>query len=47
MELGRLQGRCAAPGGGLGPDCECPDVDGNGDVDLVDFAEFQAAFMGP
>ena len=34
------------PGGGLGANCECFDMDDNGDVDLSDFAEFQVAFTG-
>lgn len=35
------------PGGGLPqPDCACFDLDGNGDVDLNDFAGFQLAYTG-
>lgn len=34
------------PGGGLGMDCNCFDLDGSGDVDLGDFAVFQEAFTG-
>lgn len=32
------------PGGGLDPECDCFDLDDNGDVDLRDFAEFQRSF---
>ncbi len=33
------------PGGGLPmPDCNCFDVDGDNDADLLDFAELQVAF---
>jgi hypothetical protein len=31
-------------GGALAPGCDCADLDGDGDVDLVDFALFQLAF---
>ncbi len=34
------------PGGGIGAECRCFDFDDNGDVNLVDFAEFQTAFTG-
>ena len=34
------------PGGGIEPGCRCFDFDDSGDVDLVDFAEFQTAFTG-
>ncbi len=34
-------------GGGLGTDCECFDFDGNGQVDLADFAEFLLVYTGP
>lgn len=34
------------PGGGLGPDCDCFDLDQNGDVTLADFADFQLSFTG-
>ena len=35
------------PGGGLAaPDCDCFDVDNDGDNDLLDFAEFQVSFTG-
>lgn len=37
----------AGPGGDPGSDrCNCLDLDGDGDVDLVDMAEFQATFIG-
>ena len=32
------------PGGGLDAECDCFDLDDNGDVDLQDFAEFQRSF---
>jgi len=32
--------------GVLTPECVCFDLDGNGTVDLLDFAEFQSAFQG-
>jgi outer membrane protein assembly factor BamB len=35
------------PGGGLESDCDCYDFDDSGDVDLIDFAAFQEAFMSP
>ena len=35
------------PAGGLGANCDPFDFDGDGDVDLKDFAEFQEAFTGP
>ncbi len=35
----------SGPGGGLPtPDCNCFDVDGDNDADLLDFAELQVAF---
>jgi len=34
------------PGGGFQPECRCFDFDDDGDVDLVDYAVFQAAFTG-
>jgi len=34
------------PGGGLGTDCECFDLDFSGDVDLFDFAMFQETYTG-
>jgi hypothetical protein len=36
------------PGEGpLPPVCRCADLDGDGDADMLDFAEFQADFSGP
>jgi hypothetical protein len=40
-------GCMSGPGGGLGPDCACADLDYDGDVDLKDFALFQQGFTGP
>ena len=40
---------CAAdsgPGGDTGPGCRWADMDGDNDVDLIDFGLFQAAFTG-
>ena len=34
----------SGPGGGLGAECDCFDLDDSGDVDLVDFCLFQEAF---
>jgi len=41
-------GAClAGPGGDPGSArCDCLDLDGDGDVDLADMAEFQASFIG-
>ncbi|UCE61087.1 MAG: hypothetical protein JSU63_04920, partial [Phycisphaerales bacterium] len=36
----------AGPEGGLGHDCDCADIDDDADVDLGDFAAFQAVFAG-
>ncbi len=33
------------PGGGIAVDCNCLDVDRNGDIDLKDFAMFQHWFV--
>lgn len=36
------------PGGGIDPSpCPCFDVDGDGNITLLDFAELQAGFTGP
>jgi hypothetical protein len=35
------------PGNVLGVDCDCFDLDADGDNDLRDFASFQTAFTGP
>ncbi|UCC30706.1 MAG: hypothetical protein JSU86_00210 [Phycisphaerales bacterium] len=45
-DYGDLKACLLGPGGGTEPGCRCFDFDDNGDVDLVDFAEFQAAFTG-
>ena len=34
------------PGNGLGPDCDCFDLDKDGSVSLTDFAVFQCHFTG-
>jgi len=36
----------AGPGGGLGAGCACFDLDSSGEIDLLDFAEFQVLFTG-
>ncbi len=36
----------AGPGGGLGPNCDCADLDHDQDVDMVDLAELQSRFTG-
>ena len=41
-----FQACLAGAGSGLGAGCECLDLDDNGSVDLLDFAEFQVAFTG-
>jgi hypothetical protein len=41
-------GPISGPGGGqVSRDCRCADIDGDNDVDLVDFSSFQLAFSGP
>jgi len=37
----------AGPAGGLGQDCDCADIDGDGHVDLRDHAALQVNFIGP
>lgn len=37
----------SGPEGGLAPGCSCLDFDGDQDVDLADFAEFQRTFSAP
>jgi hypothetical protein len=41
-----LEACLLGPGGGIGPACRCFDFDNSGNVDLGDFAAFQAAFTG-
>jgi len=42
-----FDGCMAGPGGDPGSArCNCLDFDGDGDVDLLDMAEFQASFIG-
>jgi hypothetical protein len=37
----------SGPQGGLSQNCDCADLDGDGDVDLGDHALFQFDFTGP
>ena len=41
-----FEGCLAGPAGGVPPDCECFDLDGDGRVDLDDFRTFQMTFTG-
>lgn len=41
-----LGGCLQGPDNGVSPGCDCLDLDRDGDVDLLDAAEFQAAFKG-
>jgi hypothetical protein len=42
-----FEGCLSGPGGGLPlPECNCLDLDGNSDVDLLDVRELQNAFNG-
>ena len=43
----RFQDCFAGPNGVPDPGCRDADVDGDGDVDMMDFAVFQACFNGP
>jgi hypothetical protein len=43
-DYAELEACLEGPGGGVGPECDCFDVDGSGHVDLYDFAAFQVLF---
>ncbi len=45
-DFATLGGCLQGPDNGVSPGCDCLDLDKDGDVDLLDAAEFQAAFKG-
>jgi hypothetical protein len=45
-DFGSLAACLGGPGAGIGAGCGCFDLDGNEDIDLLDYAGFQSAFTG-
>jgi hypothetical protein len=46
-DFGVLASCMAGPAANMPPECGCADLDGDGDVDLADFAESRATFVSP